>query len=160
MYPTPSGETPRTDRPAATFNGHRQFGPDHFPEVFMRRTRSMLVSAATLVLLGTLPTVAQGQAKDATSKDAMSKDGMSKDAMSKDAMSKDAMSKDAMSKDGMSKDGMSKDAMSKDAMSKDAMKDKGATMGKDADAMKQQGAAKGKPAMKEKDGMAEPSKMK
>jgi pentapeptide MXKDX repeat protein len=130
MYLTPSGETPGTDRPAATFNGHRQFGPDHFPEVFMRRTRSMLVSAATLVLLGTLPTVAQAQAKD------------------------------AMSKDAMSKDGMAKDAMSKDAMSKDAMQDKDAMMGKDADAMQQQGAAKGKPAMKEKDGMAEPSKMK
>jgi hypothetical protein len=33
-------------------------------------------------------------------------------------------------------------------------------MGKDTDAMKQQGAAKGKPAMMEKDGMAEPPKMK
>jgi hypothetical protein len=92
MYMTPCGETPGTDRPAATFEGQRQFGPDHLPEVFMRRTRSMLVSAATLVLLGTLPTVAQAQAKDAMSKDAM----QDKDAM----MGKDA---DAMQQQGAAK---------------------------------------------------------
>ena len=141
MYMSPSWETPGTDRPAATSKGHRQSDPDHLPEVFMRRTRSMLASAATLVLLGMLPASVHAQSMDKAAAPAM---GGMKDTS-------------AMKHDGAMK---GDDAMAKDAMSKDAMKDKGAMMEKESGTMKKQGAAKGKPAMKEKDAMAEPGKMK
>jgi hypothetical protein len=140
MYMTPTAETPGTDRPAATSIGHRPSDPDHLPEVVMRRNRSMLVSAATLVLLGSLPAVVHAQAMDKAATPAM---GGMKDTA-------------AMSHDGA----MKGDATAKSSMSKDAMKNKDSAMGKEAGTMKKPGKGEAKPAMKEKDAMAESDKMK
>ena len=121
--------------------GYSQLGPDHFPEVLMRRTSSMLASAAALILLGMHPTLVHAQSMDKAAKPAMG----------------DMKDTSAMKHDGAMK---GNDAMAKDGMSTDSMNEKGATMDKDAGTAKKQGDAKGKSAMKEKDAMAESGKMK